>query len=94
MVYLLASEEALDTGEESGWLITWAPLFFEIIASQQVALRPVSPEEVMAAEEANSALSLKTLRRVQNGIHRRSSRGPARHLQPDAAVRRVARRPS
>ena len=56
MVYLLAGEEALDTGEESGWLIYLGAVIFEIIASQQVDLRPVSPEEVMAAEEANVLL--------------------------------------
>ena len=38
------------------WLIYLGAVIFEIIASQQVDLRPVSPEEVMAAEEANVLL--------------------------------------
>ena len=63
MVYLLASEEQLTEDEEDGWLMSLGSVIFESMSGVNPKLRPVSGDELLAAEEKN----LKLLERLEEG---------------------------
>jgi hypothetical protein len=55
MIYLLASEEAIESGEEPGWLLSLGGIVFEIMTSEKPGLPMVPPEQIDEAEAANVA---------------------------------------
>jgi hypothetical protein len=63
MVYLLASEESSETGEEPGWLLSLGGIILEIMTSERGTVAMVSPEQIDAAEADNVAF----LERLEQG---------------------------
>ena len=55
MVYLLATEDSMETEHEPGWLLFFGGVIFVVMSSQHPRLRMVQPDDVEAAEAANVA---------------------------------------